>query len=235
MKWSEKEIKETINLLKEGKTYIEISEITGRPKNAIRVRMGKLGEGYEKYNPTEIKTCLNCNDVIENYGKKFCSRSCSATFNNKTRVKVNDKIIMVRDERKRKEYHKRKKNNCVNCGELANNKYCSLICQNNYKRKLIFEKIENGDTTLDFRQYKKYLIYKYGAKCMKCGWNEVNPTSGKVPIELEHKDGNSTNNSLDNLELLCPNCHSLTPTYKALNKGNGRHSRMDRYHEGKSY
>ena len=40
---------------------------------------------------------------------------------------------------------------------------------------------------------------------------------------------------LDNLELLCPNCHSLTKTYKALNLGNGRHTRRERYKDGLSY
>ena len=70
---------------------------------------------------------------------------------------------------------------------------------------------------------------------MECGWCEINKYSGNVPIELEHIDGNSENNSLENLKLLCPNCHSLTPTYKALNTGNGRHSRRKRYEEGKSY
>ena len=38
---------------------------------------------------------------------------------------------------------------------------------------------------------------------------------------VNHKDRNPTNNSLDNLKLLCPNCHSLTSTYKGANK-NGR-------------
>jgi 5-methylcytosine-specific restriction endonuclease McrA len=82
---------------------------------------------------------------------------------------------------------------------------------------------------------KKYLIEKYGEKCMECGWDEKHPITGNVPIELEHIDGNSKNNELKNLKLLCPNCHSLTPTYKALNKGNGRHNRMKRYYEGKSF
>ena len=79
------------------------------------------------------------------------------------------------------------------------------------------------------------LIKENGEKCMKCGWCEINPLTNKVPIELEHKDGNSENNNLDNLELLRPNCHSLTPTYKALNKGKGRYKRRERYKEGKSY
>lgn len=56
-----------------------------------------------------------------------------------------------------------------------------------------------------------------------------------IVLELEHKDGNSQNNSKENVCLICPNCHSQTPTYKGKNKGNGRHSRRKRYAEGKSY
>jgi 5-methylcytosine-specific restriction endonuclease McrA len=60
---------------------------------------------------------------------------------------------------------------------------------------------------------------------MECDWNKVNETTGKVPIQLEHIDGHSENNTLSNLKLLCPNCHSLTSTFGALNKGNGRKKR----------
>lgn len=42
-----------------------------------------------------------------------------------------------------------------------------------------------------------------------------------MPLEVEHIDGDSTNNKEYNLTLLCPNCHSLTKTYRGLNKGNG--------------
>ena len=35
-----------------------------------------------------------------------------------------------------------------------------------------------------------------------------------IPLELEHKDGNHRNNARENLCLLCPNCHALTPTYR---------------------
>ena len=44
-------------------------------------------------------------------------------------------------------------------------------------------------------------------KCEICGvslWNGV-----KLPLELHHKDGNHYNNNLDNLQILCPNCHSI--------------------------
>lgn len=42
--------------------------------------------------------------------------------------------------------------------------------------------------------------------------------SNDIPLELDHEDGNNENNNLDNLRLLCPNCHALTPTYRGKNK-----------------
>mgnify|MGYP006337132947 CR=1 FL=1 len=75
------------------------------------------------------------------------------------------------------------------------------------------------------------LFEKYNNKCCKCGWGEINPYTGNIPLEVEHKDGNYMNNSEDNLELLCPNCHSLTSTYKGANKGKGRISRNKYYTE----
>ena len=58
---------------------------------------------------------------------------------------------------------------------------------------------------------------------------ETNKHTGNIPLEIEHKDGNYANNSEDNLELLCPNCHSLTATYKGANRGNGRKARNKYY------
>ena len=55
-------------------------------------------------------------------------------------------------------------------------------------------------------------------------WSKKNEYTGNIPLEIEHIDGNYLNNSENNLILLCPNCHSLTSTYKGANK-NGRKSR----------
>jgi Zn finger protein HypA/HybF involved in hydrogenase expression len=93
------------------------------------------------------------------------------------------------------------------------------------------DKVAKG--TASSRTMKRFLLNEFGEKCWKCGITEWN----KQPIvfELEHNDGNSENNSKENLSILCPNCHSQTDTYKSKNKGKGRHSRRIRYQEGKSY
>lgn len=44
-------------------------------------------------------------------------------------------------------------------------------------------------------------------------------------LEVDHINGRNDINTSENLRLLCSNCHSQTPTFKARNKGNGRESR----------
>lgn len=79
---------------------------------------------------------------------------------------------------------------------------------------------------------KRYLAEKQTG-CWECGITDWN---GKpIVLELEHINGNSNDNSEENVSLLCPNCHSQTDTYKGKNRGNGRHDRRQRYAEGKSY
>jgi hypothetical protein len=58
------------------------------------------------------------------------------------------------------------------------------------------------------------------ARCNKCGGTEW--LGQPIPLELEHRDGDHANNSLENLELLCPNCHALTPTYRGKNMNRKR-------------
>lgn len=65
---------------------------------------------------------------------------------------------------------------------------------------------------------RTYLFEKYNNSCQICGWNKVNAFTGKCPLEIHHIDGNYLNNTEENLQLLCPNCHSLTENFKSLNK-----------------
>jgi hypothetical protein len=70
-------------------------------------------------------------------------------------------------------------------------------------------------------------------KCEVCGITEW--MGRPAPLELDHIDGDPTNNELSNLRLICPNCHAQTEYYKGKNMGRGRFSRRTRYALGKSY
>lgn len=56
-------------------------------------------------------------------------------------------------------------------------------------------------------------------KCYECNLTEWR--SNPIPLELEHKNGDNKDNRIENLTLLCPNCHALTLTYRGKNKRNG--------------
>ena len=56
--------------------------------------------------------------------------------------------------------------------------------------------------------YKEY-------RCECCGNTEW--LSKPIPLEVHHKDGDRNNNTLENFELLCPNCHAFTDSYRGKN------------------
>jgi 5-methylcytosine-specific restriction endonuclease McrA len=124
---------------------------------------------------------------------------------------------------------------CLNCGKESiwshqkTNKYCSITCQQAYQYKSYITEWKQGlqdgmRGKLQTSDYiRRYILEKQEYKCADCG---IDSWCGKsITLELDHINGDSTNNTEDNLRMLCPNCHSQTDTYKAKNKGNGRKGR----------
>ena len=70
------------------------------------------------------------------------------------------------------------------------------------------------------QSYKlKKRLFKEGLKsvgCEICSWAEKSK-DGRIPLELDHINGNRHDNRLENLRILCPNCHSLQPTHRGRN------------------
>jgi hypothetical protein len=85
------------------------------------------------------------------------------------------------------------------------------------RRKSIEEYLTNNSNIQSFK-LKGYLLDSkiFEAKCVSC--NLFKWLDEPIPLELDHIDGNNSNNELSNLRLLCPNCHAKTPTYRGKNK-----------------
>ena len=176
------------------------------------------------------KKCLECetNIVSKDIRTKFCSISCSTTYNNKGKKHSKETKIKISKSLGGKGIFRNK--NCLSCNKelpKAAFKFCNNTCRGDLKRK---EKIKlwlegeiSGNSQVGHALFvKQYLLEKHNNKCSICGWNKKNPFTKTIPLEVEHIDGNAYNNDSSNVILLCPNCHSLTKTYKGANKGNGK-------------
>lgn len=140
---------------------------------------------------------------------------------------------------------KKPRNPCLRCGGepyRAGYKYCSNACQQEYQRNAYLERWRKGEVSglqsigIVSVYIKNFLRKKFENKCCLCGWSEINPKTGMVPLVADHIDGNWRNNVESNLRLLCPNCDALSPTFAGLNRGNGRKNRVvsRRVHEARA-
>lgn len=124
---------------------------------------------------------------------------------------------------------------CVGCGETgvsknySKRKYCSNACQGKHKNRQLVEKWLGGEVSASIgdsfqlkRGIRRAILTERGTACSVCGWDEKHPVDGLPLTEIDHIDGNASNNNPDNLRVLCPNCHSMTPTYRARNKNSKR-------------
>lgn len=191
-----------------------------------RSEAGKLGAEktrllwLERYSKNKsFCACCNLELPYDKRHNKFCNHSCSASFNNK-----------LKGENKKDQI-------CEWCETTIENgknlqKFCSKKCWGEHKRHQTKIKIESGEC-IKTRTCKQYLLETRGIQCEIC---KITEWCGKsVPLVMDHVDGNSENNLISNLRLVCGNCDMQLPTYKNKNKGNGRALRRKRYADGKSY
>lgn len=121
---------------------------------------------------------------------------------------------------------------CLHCdtsfrhSSATTNKFCSNRCQFDFQSSELVKKwIKEG--TLVRRHMpiwvKNELRRQRGNCCEVCKITEWN--GNPISLDCDHIDGNPLHNHIDNLRLICPNCHSQTPSYKGKNRGNGRKNR----------
>lgn len=95
--------------------------------------------------------------------------------------------------------------------------------------KRTLEEILVKDSTYSSSSGLKKRLLNEGILVYKCSNDKCNINrtwlGGDISLHLDHKNGDNLDNRIDNLRLLCPNCHSQTETYagKNINKGNKKH------------
>ena len=127
---------------------------------------------------------------------------------------------------------KKHRPNCLACGKevkRATDKFCDNHCQGEYAYQTYIEHwlagLESGRKGNFYAlsdHVRRYMRETFGDQCSRCGWSEQHPTTGKVPLTIDHVDGDVENCRAENLKLLCANCHSLTETFGSLNRGKGK-------------
>ncbi|MDZ4766078.1 MAG: HNH endonuclease signature motif containing protein [Chloroflexota bacterium] len=167
------------------------------------------------------KSCLKCGEMIpfEKKLNNYCSQSCAAS---------------VRNLGVTRHFKHPKGSPCVHCGNPVSerhNKYCDECIKNR-----VYTKKDSLDAYTNDKARRQWLLKTREHKCQECGL--ANWLGQPIPLEMHHVDGDTDNNTDENLILICPNCHALTPTHKrknVLKEGKRQLMRRKRYENGQTW
>ena len=155
-----------------------------------------------------MSICENCSKEHDGeFGSgRFCCQSCASGFSTKSKRKeINEKVS------------KKMKGRSVGSAKIGYDKekwYVSCLITWQKNKELRKENTPFHEWPL--ATIREHIFDEQNGCCNKCGldkWLEE-----LITLELEHKDGNNKNNTRENLEFLCPNCHSMTVTWRGRNK-----------------
>lgn len=171
----------------------------------------------------ETRTCLSCSQLFAvaklSDKKKYCSKSCAAKVNN---------VVHTKRQKLHPDFI------CVDCGKTLpyNSTRKGKRCQQCYQRPKMAVRIQswldgewNGSkpsTKYLSTTIRNYLLEEANYACQRCGFDTPHPDDGKTILEINHINGNGEDHRRENLEVICPNCHALTSSYRGRNVGNGR-------------
>ena len=113
---------------------------------------------------------------------------------------------------------------CVNCHSQTNTYKIKNKLKTKYRNYGIYDLdkkwLDKNFDSLTIKNKRKVVFHEQNSSCLFCGINEWN--NKKLRFEMDHIDGDKTNDNRNNLRVLCPNCHATTDTYKCLNSKNMR-------------
>ena len=156
-----------------------------------------------------MKICPKCNKPHEKSGK-FCSRSCanSRTFTTESKEK--------KSKSSKKFYSSLSPEELTKFQADKRSKYDFDSAQRKVQEKNRARSWSRPYEEMSHDSVRRRLLHERNYTCEECGIG--NTYNGKpLSLELDHIDGNSKNNKVENLRILCPNCHSQTPTHRSKN------------------
>jgi Zn finger protein HypA/HybF involved in hydrogenase expression len=152
-----------------------------------------------------MEQCKKCGNEFE--PKKGLVSYCSLTCRNSRSWTESDKLKKSKSAKNSEKVKEANSNRTDDVWiKIGNTR------KENHRKQILESKYED----LSFESLRFRILYEQENKCNKCGLDEWLGES--LVLELEHKDGNHFNNDRNNLEMLCPNCHSLTETWRGRNK-----------------
>lgn len=146
-----------------------------------------------------MKVCPKCNTEHDKLGT-FCSRNCA-----------NSRVFSEEAKQKKRVALKGRK-------QVNKNQYDRAAWASKIKEAWLVKYNNTPFDQLGVENRRRRVFEEQNHCCNKCKlatWFDK-----AIVLELEHKDGNNQNNIRENLEGLCPNCHSITDTWRGRNKPN---------------
>lgn len=154
--------------------------------------------------------CENCGSHHKaEYGSgRFCGSKCARGFSTKARrSEINQRVSRTLSSR------------------FAAREVVSSFCRPDVHAKSVSSKkeiwarelMDAAFETLSYERMRKRVLLEQENACAGCGLAEWR--GQPLVLELEHTDGDPGNNARTNVEALCPNCHSITATWRGRNRG----------------
>ena len=188
----------------------------------------------------ELEKMINDGISYEEIGRKF---GCSGSNIKKVAIRLGI-ILYPRRKINEKEHFNRGNGEiriCENCGreyfkyQEHRGKFCSHECYSEYQKKKTISDWKNGKSSGCDSRFKlaqtirEYILKSKNYECERCGFSGFNPYTGKSILNIHHIDGDASNTTEENLQVLCPNCHAMTENFGSRNNSSVRKYRREEY------
>lgn len=213
--------------------YVNGTENVGsNPTYSTKRKIWQFGSNFVylsmKYIKEELeKLILTENKSYAEIGRKY---NVSGTYVKKVAIKLG--INLPKRSIFPKDFvpaNKGEQKYCQNCGIKVKQKFCSKKCQGELRTKNLHEDfLKNNEkycrSNYSPKQLKPIFLQEQGNMCAICGIKNEWFNKSLIFV-LDHIDGDASNNTRENLRLVCPNCDSQLDTFKSKNKNSARKER----------